>query len=46
MPICISCGDRESACPPSWYIPTSKETRVRFEGFWKTIASVLPCRGL
>ncbi len=26
-------------------MPTSKETRVRLEGFWKTIASVLPRRG-
>src|SRR5215217_7125577 len=26
-------------------MPTSKETRVRFEGFWKTIASVMPRRG-
>ncbi len=27
-------------------MPTSKETRVRLEGFWKTIASVLPRSGL
>lgn len=30
------------AWPPSWVMPTSKETRVRSEGFWKIIARVLP----
>src|SRR5919202_2541295 len=46
LPICISCGLRGRAWPPSWYIPTSKETRGRLEGFWKTIASVFPKSGL
>ena len=45
LPICISWGSKWRAWPPSWYMPTSKETRVRFDGFWKTIASVLPRRG-
>jgi hypothetical protein len=31
--------------PPSWRMPTSKETRVRVEGFSKIIASVLPASG-
>ena len=33
---------RNSACPPSWYMPTSNETRVRVEAFWKIIASDWP----
>ena len=46
MPIWISSGLMCSAWPPSWYIPTSNETRVLLDGFWKTIASVLPKRAL
>jgi hypothetical protein len=30
--------------PPSWYIPTSKETLVRVEFFSKIIARVLPSK--
>ncbi len=30
------------ACPPSWVIAVSNETRVRSEGFSKSMASVLP----
>ncbi len=29
-------------CPPSWFIPASKETRVRVDGFSKNSPSVLP----
>ena len=32
--------------PPSWRMPTSKETRVRVEGLSKIIASTLPSSGL
>ena len=32
--------------PPSWRMPTSKETRVRVDGFSKIMASVLPASGL
>ena len=28
--------------PPSWAIPTSNETRVRVERFWKIMASERP----
>src|SRR5215217_2741915 len=45
LPICISCGLKGKAWPPSWYMPTSKETRVRLDGFWKIMASVLPRKG-
>src|SRR5690606_18662943 len=31
--------------PPSWRMPTSKETRVRVDGFSKIIASTLPSSG-
>src|SRR5262245_31617208 len=32
------------AWPPSWVMPVSKETRVRSDGFSKTIARVFPSR--
>ena len=38
----MSRDDRKSAWPPSWNIPTSKDTRVRVDDFSKIIASVCP----
>jgi hypothetical protein len=32
--------------PPSWRMPTSKDTRVRVDGFSKIMASALPASGL
>ena len=44
-PICKSRADRKSAEPPSCAMPTSKETRVRVEDFWKIIPpSLFPFR--
>ena len=31
-----------SALPPSWFIPTSNDTRVRVEALWKIMPSVRP----
>src|SRR5215207_1796939 len=45
LPFCTAGGLRVRPRPPSSYIPTSNETRVRLEGFWKIIASVLPLKG-
>src|SRR3546814_179356 len=39
-------GSSTTAWPPSWVAATSKETRVRVDGFSKIIASVLPASGL
>src|SRR5688572_12853157 len=41
----MSREERKRACPPSWYIPTSKETRVRVELLAKIIARVFPASG-
>ena len=38
----MSFEPRKSACPPSWYMPTSNDTRVRVDGFWKIMASDWP----
>ncbi len=38
----MSFAPRKRACPPSWNIPTSNETRVLVDGFWKIMASDLP----
>ena len=35
---------KNKACPPSWVIPTSKDTLVRVEDFSKIIPSVFPCK--
>src|SRR5262245_34492277 len=35
----MSCGSSTTELPPSWCIATSKETRVRVEGFSKIMAS-------
>ena len=45
LPICKSLEDKKIALPPNWYIPTSKETLVLVDDFWKIIANVLPSRG-
>ncbi len=42
-PSCVSWPDRNSALPPSWDMPASKETRVRVEALVKIIAKTLPC---
>jgi hypothetical protein len=42
---CISSGRRTSACPPSSAMPTSNETRVRVDGFWKISATLRPSSG-
>ena len=42
----LSRGDKNIACPPSWYMPASKETRVRVDDFSKIIASSLPASGV
>ena len=44
-PICMSCADIISGVPPSWLIPTSKDTRVRVDGFSKIIATDFPASG-
>ena len=41
----VSFGDKNSACPPSWVMPVSKETRVLVEDFSKTMARVRFFRG-
>ena len=38
----MSADARLSAWPPSWYMPASKDTRVRVDGFWKIMARVRP----
>ena len=43
-PICRSRELKNSAVPPSWAMPTSKETLVRVEDFWKIIPRVMPFR--
>src|SRR5690606_22366606 len=43
---CISVPDRNRVSPPSCRMPTSKDTRVRVEGFSKIMASILPASGL
>src|SRR5512137_1623183 len=42
LPRLISAGDRYNEKPPSWWMPTSKVTRVRSDGFSKSIASAWP----
>ena len=42
----ISAGDRYSENPPNCWMPTSKVTRVRSDGFSKIIASVSPFNAL
>src|ERR1051325_11029667 len=44
-PSCTSRGDRNKASPPSWYVPTSNETRVRVDDFMKIIARDFPASG-
>src|SRR5690606_5726356 len=44
-PSCISEPVSMIVSPPSWRMPTSKDTRVRVEGFSKIIASTLPANG-
>src|SRR6056297_999602 len=41
-PICVVAEERNRAWPPSWYIPTSKDTRVRVELFSNSMPRVLP----
>ena len=43
-PIWRSLEDKNSAIPPSSYIPTSNDTRVRVDDLRKIIPSVLPAR--
>src|SRR5262245_13812334 len=38
----MSCGSSTTELPPSWCMATSKETRVRVEGFSKIMASTGP----
>src|SRR5208283_2862828 len=45
LPRCISLGLRYSDCTPNWYIPTSKDTLVRVEGFSKNNPMLLPISG-
>src|SRR6185312_2723706 len=45
-PSCISVPVNMMVSPPSWRMPTSKETRVRVDGLSNTIASTLPSSGL
>ena len=45
-PSCKSALFRTTTSPPSCFIPTSNETRVRVEGFSNIIASVFPAKGL
>ena len=40
----MSFAPRFRAWPPSWNMPASKDTRVRVDGFWKIMASVLPAQ--
>src|SRR5438132_2229264 len=44
-PNCRSFGLRKRACPPSWVIPTSNDTRVRVDDFSKIIARLRPRSG-
>src|ERR1700686_904303 len=44
-PSWTSCSDSVVEVPPSLAMPTSKETRVRWEGFWKSMAMCLPWSG-
>ena len=37
---CSSSERSTSGCPPSSWTPTSKDTRVRVEGFWKISATL------
>ena len=46
LPIPISFGPKNSACPPIHSKPVSKETRVRADGLAKIIAKDLPSKGL
>ena len=39
LPNWISLVDRNNAVPPNSYIPTSKETLVLVDDFWKIIAN-------
>src|SRR6266498_2949237 len=41
----MSREDRNSACPPSWYVPTSNDTRVRVLDLAKIMARVFPASG-
>jgi len=43
-PSCTSSGFNTTGCPPSSPIATSKETRVRVDGFSKSIATERPSR--
>ena len=43
-PIWLSLPERKRACPPNWYMPVSKETRVRVEFFSNIMARVLTAR--
>ncbi len=45
-PSCTSRGERKSAWPPSWNVPTSNDTRVRVLDFMKIMASVFPSSGV
>ncbi|CDX33909.1 hypothetical protein MPLA_1690011 [Mesorhizobium sp. ORS 3359] len=44
-PSCISVPVSMIVSPPSWRMPTSKDTRVRVDGLSKIIASTLPSSG-
>ena len=43
--LAVLAGQEQMAWPPSWYMPVSKETRVRVEFFSKIMARVLPWPG-
>ena len=45
-PSCMSREERNRACPPSWYMPTSNDTRVRVLDLAKIIARVFPASGV
>ena len=45
-PSCISLPDSTIVSPPIWRTPTSKETRVRVEGFSKISATMLALQRL
>ena len=45
-PSCMSAPDRTMDCPPICRTPTSKEMRVRVDGFSKISATMRPARGV
>ncbi|CPI99358.1 Uncharacterised protein [Bordetella pertussis] len=45
-PSCESLDVRLMTEPPIWYMPASKETRVRVLAFSNTMASVRSCSGM